>query len=276
MHGPLKCYVLWLKDQSGEARMPLEIHQFPCLKDNYGYLLHDPASGETAAIDTPDAARILAEADKKHWRITHIFNTHHHMDHAGGNLAIKEKTGCTIVGPRAEAARIPGIDVAVGENDRVQLGAAIGRVFDVPGHTAGHIAYWFESDGMAFVGDTLFALGCGRLFEGTAAQMWSSLSKLMALPRDTKVYCAHEYTQSNARFALSVEPDNSALVSRAKRIDEARAKGEWTVPTTIALELDTNPFLRASSSDLQKTIGVSGDPVQVFARTRQLKDEFRG
>lgn len=255
--------------------MPLEIHQFPCLKDNYGYLLHDPVSAETAAIDTPDAARILAEADRKQWRITHIFNTHHHMDHAGGNLAIKERTGCRIIGPRAEQSRIPGIDTGVGEGDEVKLGAISGRVFDVPGHTAGHIAYWFAADKTAFVGDTLFALGCGRLFEGTAAQMWSSLSKLMALPPDTRLYCAHEYTQSNARFALTVEPHNAALLERAQLIDSMRAKGEWTVPTTVGLELATNPFLRASSRDLQKTIGVSGDPVAVFARTRQLKDEFR-
>ena len=254
----------------------LEIHQFPCLKDNYGYLIHDRSSGQTAAVDTPDAAQILSEAEKRGWRITHILNTHHHFDHAGGNLAIKEKTGCTIIGPRAEAAKIPGLDVAVGEGDRVEIGASSAYVFDVPGHTAGHIAYWFENDKVAFVGDTLFALGCGRLFEGTAAQMWSSLSKLAGLPGETKVYCAHEYTQSNARFALTVEPHNAALIQRAKRIDEVRAKGEWTVPSTIALELETNPFLRAASTDLQATIGVSGDPVKVFARARQMKDEFRG
>jgi len=256
--------------------MALEIHQFPCLKDNYGYLIHDRGSGQCAAVDTPDAARILAEADGKGWRITHILNTHHHFDHAGGNLAIKQKTGCKVIGPRAEATKIPGLEIAVGEGDRIQIGAASARVFDVPGHTAGHIAYWFDSDQVAFVGDTLFALGCGRLFEGTAEQMWRSLSKLAALPSETKVYCAHEYTQSNARFALTVEPHNAALIKRSKEIDAARAKGQWTVPSTIALELATNPFLRASSADLQKTIGVSGDLVKVFAKTRALKDEFRG
>ncbi|HXZ66956.1 MAG TPA: hydroxyacylglutathione hydrolase, partial [Alphaproteobacteria bacterium] len=160
--------------------MPLEIHQFPCLKDNYGYLIHDRASGQTAAIDTPDAARILDEAARKGWRITHILNTHHHFDHAGGNLAIKEKTGCMIIGPRAEAAKIPGIDVPVGEGDRVEIGTAIARVFEVPGHTAGHIAYY--GHGALFCGDTLFSGGCGRLFEGTPAQMLSSLDKLAALP----------------------------------------------------------------------------------------------
>lgn len=254
----------------------LEIHQFACLKDNYGYLIHDKASGKTAAVDTPDATRILAEAEGRGWRLTHILNTHHHFDHAGGNLAIKEKTGCTIIGPRAEAAKIPGLDIAVGEGDRVEIGASVARVFDVPGHTAGHIAYWFESDKVAFVGDTLFALGCGRLFEGSAAQMWSSLSKLAGLPGETKVYCAHEYTQSNARFAVTVEPHNAALLARSKKIDEARAKGEWTVPSTIALELETNPFLRAASADLQTTVGVTGDLIKVFAKTRALKDEFRG
>lgn len=255
----------------------LVIHQFPCLRDNYGYLVHDPASGATASIDTPEAGKILAEAKAKGWRITHILNTHHHMDHAGGNLAIKEATGCTIIGPRAEGAKIPGLDVAVGEGDVVEIGSHAAKVFDVPGHTAGHIAYWFADDGAAFVGDTLFALGCGRVFEGTPAQMWSSLSKLMALPGETKVYCAHEYTQSNARFALTVEPHNAALQARAKRIDEARAKGEPTVPSTIALELETNPFLRTASDDLQATIGLKGgDAVSVFAKTRQLKDEFRG
>jgi hydroxyacylglutathione hydrolase len=256
--------------------MPIEIHQFPCLRDNYGFLVHDAASGATASIDTPEAARILAEADKRGWRITHILNTHHHMDHAGGNLEIKAKTGCTIIGPRAEAAKIPGIDQAVGEGDVVKLGESAARVFDVPGHTAGHIAYWFQDDNAAFVGDTLFALGCGRVFEGTFDQMWASLSKLMALPPQTKIYCAHEYTQSNARFALTVEPHNEALRARAKRIDEARAKGEWTVPSTIALELETNPFLRAKSADLQASVGVTGPPASVFAKTRQLKDQFRG
>lgn len=251
------------------------IHQFPCLSDNYGFLIHDPDTGETATIDTPDAAEILKQLDAKGWRLTHIFNTHHHADHAGGNLALKAKTGCTIVGPRAEQQRIPGIDKAVGEGDRVKLGTREARVFDVPGHTAGHIAYWFADEGVAFVGDTLFALGCGRLFEGTPEQMWSSLSKLAALPPDTKVYCAHEYTQSNARFALTVEPGNAALQARAKDIDAARAAGRPTVPSTIGLELATNPFLRPASDNLQATVGLAGrGAVEVFAKTRQLKDQF--
>jgi hydroxyacylglutathione hydrolase len=253
----------------------LEIHQFEALKDNYGYLVHEPSSGATAAIDTPEVAPILKALDEKGWTLTHILNTHHHFDHAGGNAELKGMTGCTIVGPRGERDLIPGIDRAVGEGDIVELGAARARVIEVPGHTRGHIAYHFADDHVVFVGDTLFALGCGRLFEGTPQQMWTSLGKLMSLPDDTTVYCAHEYTQSNARFALSVEPHNAALVSRAKDIDAKRARGEWTVPTTIGLEKATNPFLRAASKDLRATVGlVAAADVDVFAETRARKDKF--
>lgn len=253
----------------------LQIHQFPCLNDNYGYLVHEPSSGMTAAIDTPEVKPILAALAEKGWKLTHILNTHHHFDHAGGNAELKEKTGCMVIGPKGEEEVIPGIDRAVREDDIVELGAARARVIEVPGHTRGHIAYSFDDNHVAFVGDTLFALGCGRLFEGTAAQMWTSLNKLMALPDDTTVYCAHEYTQSNARFALSVEPQNAALVARAKEIDVKRARGEWTVPTTIALEKATNPFLRAASADLRRTIGLeAAADVDVFAETRKRKDNF--
>lgn len=253
----------------------LQIHQFPCLNDNYGYLVHEPSSGMTAAIDTPEVKPILAALAEKGWKLTHILNTHHHFDHAGGNAELKEKTGCMVIGPKGEEEVIPGIDRAVREDDIVELGAARARVIEVPGHTRGHIAYSFDDNHVAFVGDTLFALGCGRLFEGTAAQMWTSLNKLMALPDDTTVYCAHEYTQSNARFALSVEPQNTALVARAKEIDVKRARGEWTVPTTIALEKATNPFLRAASADLRRTIGLeAAADVDVFAETRKRKDNF--
>lgn len=253
----------------------LQIYQFPALKDNYGYLIHDSATGATAAIDTPEAGAILNALETTGWKLTHILNTHHHFDHAGGNAELKAKTGCMIVGPKGEKDLIPGIDRAVGEGDIVEVGNARAHVIDVPGHTRGHVAYHFADDHVVFVGDTLFALGCGRLFEGTPAQMWTSLGKLMALPDDTTVYCAHEYTQSNARFALTVEPHNAALAARAKEIDEKRARGEWTVPTTIALEKATNPFLRAASADLRATVGlVNAADVDVFAETRSRKDNF--
>jgi hydroxyacylglutathione hydrolase len=254
---------------------PLRIHMFACLQDNYGYLLHDDEAGLTAAIDTPDAGAIAAELDAHGWRLTHIFNTHHHGDHAGGNLELKARTGCTVTGPRADAGRIPGIDVQVGEGDELLFGAHRVRVFDTPGHTRGHIVYWFLDDEAAFVGDTLFAMGCGRLFEGTPAQMWSSLQKIMRWPATTRLYCAHEYTQANARFALTVEPNNEALAARAAEVDRMRAARRPTIPTTLALELATNPFLRAGSRDLQSAIGLPGaDEVAVFAKTRALKDAF--
>jgi hydroxyacylglutathione hydrolase len=253
----------------------LEIHQFPCLSDNYGFLVHDAQSDVTACIDTPEAGRILRALDEKGWRLTHILNTHWHPDHAGGNPAIRERTGCRIIGPAAERARIPGMDQEVRDGDVLDFGGHEVRVLDVGGHTAGHIAYWLPADGVAFVGDTLFALGCGRLFEGTPQQMWSSLQKIMALPPETVVYCAHEYTQANARFALTVDPDNADLRQRAARIDADRAAGRFTVPTTIAQELRTNPFLRASDPGLQRAIGMEGaPPVEVFAETRRRKDRF--
>ena len=255
--------------------MALQIHQFPCLTDNYAWLVHEPEANVTAVVDTPEVPAILRALDETGWPLTHILNTHWHPDHAGGNEELKAKTGCQIIGPRAEAARIPGIERQVGDGDEVKFGNATAKVFDVPGHTAGHIAYWFAQDKVAFVGDTLFALGCGRLFEGTAQQMWISLQKLMALPPETRVYCAHEYTQSNARFALSVDPDNAALAARAKEIDAMRARGIPTVPSSIGLELATNPFLRPMSESLQRSLGMVGaDAVAVFAETRRRKDNF--
>ena len=253
----------------------LAIHMFPCLTDNYGYLLHDEDSGATAAVDTPDAAEILAQLAAKGWRLTHILNTHHHADHAGGNLELKRETGCTIVGPRADAARIPGIDVGVGEGDVVAFGSHRAAVFDTPGHTRGHIVYHFAAARAAFVGDTLFALGCGRLFEGTPAQMWSSLQKILSWPDDTRLYCAHEYTQANARFAVTVEPQNGALRARAEAVAKLRAAGRATVPSTLAEERATNPFLRPQSRALRETIALpSAADVDVFAKTRALKDAF--
>lgn len=254
---------------------PLEIHMFPCLADNYGYLVHDRESGTTAAVDTPDAEAIRAQLEAKGWRLTHILNTHHHADHAGGNLRLKAATGCTIVGPRADAARIPGIDVEVDEGDVLELGPHRVEVLDTPGHTRGHIVYYLPDDKVGFVGDTLFAMGCGRLFEGTPAQMWGSLQKIMRWPDDTRIYCAHEYTQANARFALTVEPRNEALVSRAAEVARLRAEQRPTIPTTLAVEKATNPFLRAASPHLRETVGLpDASDVEVFAKTRQLKDVF--
>ncbi|MEN3952629.1 hydroxyacylglutathione hydrolase [Iodidimonas sp. SYSU 1G8] len=253
----------------------LEIHQIPVLSDNYVYLAHDVATGQTAVVDPATHEEVLEALAEKGWTLTHILNTHHHADHTGGNMELKKQTGCVIVGPRADRDRIPGIDVEVGEGDIYALGESIARVFDVPGHTRGHNAYWFDDSDALFCGDTMFALGCGRLFEGTPAQMWDSLSKLRALPPSTKVYCAHEYTKSNAAFAVTVEPDNGALVARKSMIDDMRARGERTVPSTLAEEIATNPFLRPDSADLQRTLGMVGAPlVDVFAETRRRKDNF--
>ena len=253
----------------------LTVQQFPCLSDNYGYLIHDKTTGATASIDTPEVESINQALEAKGWSLTHILNTHHHPDHAGGNLALKEQWGCTIVGSAADAERIPGIDVRLNDGETWQFGDFEARVFDVSGHTIGHIAFYFPEAAKLFCGDALFALGCGRLFEGTPAQMWVSLQKLLALPDDTVVYCAHEYTQANAAFALTVEPQNEALQKRVKEIDALRADGKPTVPTTIGLEKATNPFLRPMSEDLQATLNLKGaELVEVFAETRRRKDNF--
>lgn len=227
--------------------MALEIVRIPVLSDNYVWLVHETESGETMVVDPAVAEPVLDEAQARGWTITQICNTHWHPDHTGGNAAIKEATGCTITGPAAEAERIPTLDRKVTEGDSISLGKVNAQVLDVPAHTAGHIAFHFPTEQVAFVGDTLFAMGCGRLFEGTAEQMYSNMRKLEALGDDTRIYCAHEYTQSNGRFALTVEPDNSALVTRMEKVNAMREAGEPTVPTTIALEKATNPFMRATS-----------------------------
>ena len=253
--------------------MALTVHQFPVLSDNYGFLIRDEATGKTATIDTPDAAAILAELETLGWRLDLIMNTHWHHDHAGGNAQIKAATGCAIVGP-GEVTRIAPLDRQVTDGDTVDLGETRFAVLETGGHTLGHISYFDAADHVAFVGDTLFALGCGRLFEGTAQQMWTSLQKLAALPDDTRVYCAHEYTASNARFALSVD-DSPALKSRADAVFAARERGEPTVPTTIALEKATNPFLRAHA--LAARVGKAGAPdYEAFGAVRAAKDGFKG
>jgi len=253
--------------------MPLTVRQFPCLSDNYGFVMRDDATGKTACIDTPDAGAVLKELERAGWGLDFIFNTHWHPDHAGGNAEIQKATGCTIVGP-AEVTRIAPLDREVHGGDVVELGQTRFEVIETGGHTLGHIAYYDDADRIAFVGDTLFALGCGRLFEGKPDQMWASLSRLAALPDDTKVYCAHEYTASNARFALSVD-DDPALKARAAEVFAMRERGEWTVPTTIGLEKATNPFLRAPL--LAERVGKAGAPdYEAFAAVRAAKDAFRG
>jgi len=250
--------------------MVLSIRQFPCLSDNYGFLVRDEATGKTATIDTPDADAILRELEASGWgRLDYILNTHWHPDHAGGNARLKAETGCEIVGPE-EVTRIAPLDRLVRGGDEVMLGETRWRVIATPGHTLGHVAYWSEADAVAFVGDTLFAMGCGRLFEGTPQQMWPSLQALAALPPETRVYCAHEYTAANARFALSVD-DDPAVRARAEAVFAARQRGLATVPTTIGEEIATNPFLRAP-----RLAPDAGSEADSFGRVRAAKDQFRG
>lgn len=240
----------------------IEVVRIPALSDNYIWLAHDEASGQTIVVDPAQAEPVLAAAEARGWTIDAIWNTHWHPDHTGGNAAIKEATGCTVIAPAAEAARIPTADRLVAEGDVVKLGNHAANVLEVPAHTAGHIAYYLPDDATVFVGDTLFAMGCGRLFEGTAEQMFANMQRLAALPGDTIVYCAHEYTQSNGRYALVAEPDNEALAERMAEVDSMRAQGLPTIPTTIELERATNPFMRA-------------DSVAQLAERRAAKDSFK-
>ncbi|WP_404372042.1 hydroxyacylglutathione hydrolase [Sphingomonas sp. MMS24-J45] len=226
----------------------LEIVRIPALSDNYVWLVHDPASNETIVVDPSEAAPVLAEAEARGWTISQIWNTHWHPDHTDGNAAIKA-LGATVSGPAAEAEKIPTLDVPLREGDTVRIGDHVAQVMETPGHTAGHIVFHMAEDAALFSGDTLFAMGCGRLFEGGPAQMYANMQRLATLPPETIVYCAHEYTQSNGRYAAAAEPDNAAVAERMKEVDAKRAAGEPTVPTTIALELATNPFLRASSAE---------------------------
>lgn len=252
----------------------LEIEQFACLSDNYAVLIHDEEAGVTASIDAPDADAILAQLQARGWTLTHLLVTHHHGDHTGGNLKLKEATGCTVIGPKGEAERIPGLDQAVGEGDVVTFGAFEIRVLDTPGHTMGHIAYWIPDARVAFVGDTLFAMGAGRIFEGNAEMMWNSLKKIMELPSETEIYCGHEYTAANARFALTVDPENQALQNRAKEVDQLRAQGLPTLPTRLDKELETNPFLRPDVTAIRARLDMPYAPDwKVFAEIRERKNK---
>ena len=253
----------------------LRVTLIPVLKDNYAYLLEDDSTGMVAVVDPGEADPVAAKLEAKGGRLDWILNTHHHGDHVGGNHELAKRYGASIVGPAAESARIPDLDRGVAEGDHVMVGAARGSVLDVPGHTAGHIAFWFEDAGALFCGDTLFALGCGRLLEGTPAQMWSSLLKLRALPDTTRVYCGHEYTQANARFALTVDGANPVLQAYAEDVNDARESGAPTIPAQLGREKLANPFLCADKPELQAAIGMAGaDPVAVFAEIRGRKDRF--
>lgn len=257
--------------------MGVEVVQFTCLTDNFGLLLRDEAKGAVACIDAPDGRAIAAELARRGWRLTDILVTHHHGDHIGGVAELKDLyPQARVVGPRKDRARIPGLDLEVGEGDRVRVGAASARVIEAPGHTTGHILYHFEEDAILFVGDVLFSLGCGRVFETPMNVMFATLAKIAELPPETRVYCGHEYTQANARFALTVDPSNPLLAERAREVDALRAQGRATLPTTIALELATNPFLRAEDPELRRALGMeSADPVHVFAEMRERKNAFR-
>ena len=255
--------------------MAIEIDQFMCLSDNFGVLIHDRESGESALIDAPEEAPILAAIERTGWKPSTIFVTHHHTDHVQANLALKKKFGLKIVGPKAEASKIPGIDETVGEGDTLHFGGEPVRVIETPGHTAGHVSYYFPQSGVAFTADTLFALGCGRLLECPPETMFASLKKLAALPAATRVYCGHEYTEANARFALTVDPENSALAVRAEEIRKLRAQGKPTLPTTIERELETNPFLRWHDASVRHALGMQkATDAAVFAEIRKRKDNF--
>ncbi|WP_170527673.1 hydroxyacylglutathione hydrolase [Ruegeria arenilitoris] len=255
--------------------MPLEIVTIPCLSDNYAFLAHDHASGQTALVDAPEAGPILAELTARGWRLSHVLLTHHHWDHVDGLPGILEQHPAQVIGAAADVHRLPPLDKQVADGDRFEIGGEPVEVLDVSGHTVGHVAYYMPKSAVVFTADSLMALGCGRLFEGDAAQMWTSLSKIAALPDETSVCSGHEYTQSNARFAVTIDPYNTALQQRVHEIDQARAKGRATVPSNLGVEKATNPFLRATDPKIQAQLGMVGaDPVAVFAEIRGRKDRF--
>lgn len=253
----------------------LEIVRIPVLIDNYVWLVHEPVQGKTGVVDPAVDGPVLEELRQRGWSLDWILNTHHHADHVGANLKLKRATGCAIVGPAIDNARIPGMDEGVNQGDRFVLGAEVAEVHFVPGHTRGHIAFHFPDSKALFCGDTIFLVGCGRLFEGTPEQMWDSLSRLRQLPDDTQVFCAHEYTASNIRFALTVDPDNQELLERADEVTAMRARGEATVPDTLGREKATNPFLRADEPTVAANVGLfDAPPAQVFGELRARKDRF--
>ncbi len=254
----------------------LAIIQIPVLTDNYIYLLHDAASHKTAVVDPTEAQPVLTFLDQQGWSLDYIFNTHHHWDHVGGNRELKEKTGCLILASTYDQNRIPAIDQTLNDGDIITLGAETIEIIATPGHTLGHIVYFCRQQHALFCGDTLFSLGCGRLFEGSAEQMFQSLAKIKALPDHTKIYCAHEYTQANARFALSIEPDNETLSAYANKIELLRKQGQATIPSTLATEKACNPFLRTDQESIRRSLDMKEhtDEVAIFARLRKLKDQF--
>jgi len=253
----------------------LEIEVFSCRSDNYGVLVHDPETGLTASIDAPEEKPIVEAAERRGWSISHIFTTHHHTDHVEANLALKTRFGLEIIGPVNEAVAIPGLDRSVEDGEEFLFGDHPVRVIETPGHTAGHICFHFSEDKLLFAADTLFALGCGHLFERPAADMWHSLQKLAVLPDETAIYFGHEYTLSNARFALTIDPDNEALQRRVTQIEEMRAEGRFTIPTMMGLEKETNPFLRAADPSIRRNLIMeSKTNEEVFAEIRKRKDNF--
>ncbi|MGC1324472.1 MAG: hydroxyacylglutathione hydrolase [Xanthobacteraceae bacterium] len=255
--------------------MAIETYLFPCLTDNFGVLIHDSASGTTASIDAPEAGPVEAALKKTGWRLSDILVTHHHADHTAGIGELKARHKCRVVAPRAEAERIADVDETVGEGDAVRVGALEGRVIETPGHTSGHISYFFPVDKLAFVGDTLFSIGCGRVIEGNPEMMWRSLLKLRSLPDYTRFYCGHEYTEANIRFAKTIEPNNRALAARAEEVTRLLAAGEPTIPATIGAEKAANPFLRADAAEVAKSVGLAGSPAaDVFAEIRSRKNKF--
>ena len=253
----------------------VKIAQFRCRSDNFGLLVHDPVSGCTASIDTPDGDTIKAELERRGWQLSHIFNTHHHYDHVPGNEFLKQETGCIIVGCKNDAHRIPGIDVQLQDGETSAFGSQTMTLLETPGHTLGSVCFYMEPDMVLFTGDTLFSMGCGRMFEGSREVMWHSMQKIIALPDATQIYCGHEYTLSNAEFALEIEPGNKALQKRAKEVRDLRRARKDTLPVDLGTEKATNPFLRPHSLDIQKYFNLEGRPeAEIFGAMRELKNDF--